>query len=831
MNRDRFLTGPLRWTSKGEALATWWLSTPLPRAELELDAQVNAHLHQQLFNAIAGHRFWIQGALTWTDAASVVDAMLAGVDLAKCPGWADSVEAAMDHIATLSLGRREFLLTIKLNLPTRQLLTAATKAAGNDVLEGLGMRPLPPSPAEYRWAMDKMAEIGNKIPAEFGARPATPAQIAWSKQRAAYPLAEPFGSPFLTDGSDDTMILENIGSLGVPHLDPSGALELSTAARGAAPVTRRWLRVSDDQGHSCVQARIVVSKIPRQLSWPDTEFLGRIDDHGVALDWTVTGVTRRKADALAKNRRSMAQLSDQAHQIDGSGDEAQAAPMTRVLTGARVLAEYNADLANDDNDSLCEVEPIVIATVAAEDAAQADDLAQQLVDRSSVIRWARPIGNETNQFEASQPGGVPNKELAAYRQITHSATMGTTSPITSHRLGDATGIPLGINTTSALQSLVLLEPYGLGADYRKKSPSMALAADQGGGKTSLAKTFFGHMIDRGAFGIATDTSPEAEWITFARSLGTSVSVIDFRDPEFSCDPLRCLPPDLAGPIAQSFLVTLLDLDAVGKEGQALAKMLRPSYLAQHRITSLGSLQHHLEDSTNPVTRELADRIGVFSDPDTATPMAASLFDADLRPAPVDAQVMIWRFYGIPLPTAAELAEEHLYRTLPVEKRLGRAAYALYARFARELCFRDPHAAAIQNCDEFHHQTSSPDSMRTHADFLRVGRHVNAFWCAQDQLASGFKDLRDLIRTRIVLRTTQPDAASDAADFLGRTIKENGEEAHDALVQKILADTEQGNGAGVMRDHTGQIGTIQTFLPFSEDRRRAADTAALAEEPV
>lgn len=837
---ERHIAGHLRWLEDGTVLASWRLNT-LPRPRNERSAGEVAREHTELWRAIAGHRFWLESLLIWTDPSEIANAMLAGVNLAASPAWADTTEAALDVLDQEGLGTRRHILTVQLKLPTKLMITASALAAANDAVEALSMSAIPPSPDLLAAAMTAATKIERALPKAFAPRRVTHAEVVWTRRHAwsrqMADLVDPDRAPELAEE-----LLEGAQGLGRIHLDPNGA-STGEYTKATAALRNRWIAVSDDRGATCYQSGLIISRIPRHMGWPDTEFLGRIDDSGVPVDLTITGIVRTASEALRKSENAMKQLGDQAAQVSGDGEgTAPAAHQVRVSDATQIAVDYAAELTR--GRTLVEVEPVLLVSVAADTPEACDRMAQDYMnaDVNRELGIVRPIGEEASMFWARQPGGIPSPSVNSYRQLSHSAGgIGQSALITSAELGDQTGIPLAINEGSALRSLVMIEPFGLGKDFKRKSPSMATVGDQGGGKTNFAKTFAGHMVDRGARFIATDTSAEGEWGTFTRSLNTSLEIVDFANPTCSIDPLRILSGNDGATVMQSFLSTLLDIDATGLQGRTLAKVLRPSYLTQHNLRSSGALMGHLASlKGNGLTkdgidataaREIAERVSVFTDLDDANGLAAVLFDPNLPPLDMDTQCQIWWMNAVQLPTEAEISNVKLFEQMSVEKRLGRAAYALYARFAQLVCTADENTPALQNVDEFHHMHSSPEAMQANAKFLRMGRHHMAFWHAQSQLPRDFMGLGDLIRTRVVLRLSTEEAALEAAAFLGKrsredATKESQEEADERyqLAREILAHNAPGNGAGMMLDHRGAIGSIQTLLPFTLERRNAASTA-------
>ena len=184
------------------------------------------------------------------------------------------------------------------------------------------------------------------------------------------------------------------------------------------------------------------------------------------------------------------------------------------------------------------------------------------------------------------------KQLRDYRQITKAASLATCGAITSSDLGTRNGFLFAINKTTALWSPVFMDLFG---DARHDlNPAFAVVGELGSGKSFAMNKIAGHCVDRGARLVATDNSSTREWLTFCQSLVAdhgnpiTISLCDVAAPTTSIDPLRILPPGEAGPVMQSFLITLLDIAATSIEGRTLAKILKPTYLKRHTIHSSGA---------------------------------------------------------------------------------------------------------------------------------------------------------------------------------------------------------------------------------------------------
>lgn len=825
---DRFLAGNLRWSADGSVLATWQL-TALMRPRIA-DVAAAVHLaHTELYRAVVGHDFVIQGLLTWTDEDSLIGKMIDGVDLESNPAWADECLAARVEFDDIPFARRRWYLTVKLKTSARSMVTSSARAGFNKVCETAGLTLLPPTADELRQARRKAQAIQNALPRVFQPRPATEAEMVWARlhaqARSSLDMVDPADSAEL---AEELLEVSGRAAVGEPFLDPNGLTDLDKPNLGtklAAPLQRRWLKVVTDTEATSYQVGLVLAKVPAAMHWPTSEFLGRIDDTGVPMDIAIAGTVKSRHTAMLANKRAMHNLNDQLEQVDQADASGS---LTRLFDAAQLVEEYQTELQRDPQE--VEVQPIIMVSTAASTPEGADELARDFIDADAwdEFTWARPVGAEEDIFWAMQPGQAISPQVKQYQQITASASLGATSALLSHDLGADKGIPFAINRTSGLESLVFLDLFGETRDKgRNVSPSLAIVGEQGGGKSSCQKTICSHYNDRGARFIATDNSDEREWITFAESCRTTAGIVDFADPTHSADPLRTMPAHMAGPVVQSFLSTLLDLNSMEGPGKTLGKVVQPTYLTEHKITSLGGLQRHLAAGCRfDHAEDLGDRIGAFSELDgQADSFGRAIFDPDLPALDMNSRAIVFGTSNVQLPSAKEVEIEHLYKSLPLSKRLGRAVYALIAVMAHQVCFADRSDEAIFNVDELHHLTTSTEATTSVAELIRFGRRGLAGCVLSSHDSDDFSSstLLGLIKNRLVLRTSDETIAGRAAHKMLGIDPDKDPEQHAAMVEDITKGLAEGNGAGIFRDSRQRLGRIQTLRPSNPVRRAAVDT--------
>lgn len=820
--------GHLTWTREGTVYASWSL-TPLPAGKTDDDLHFVASAHAALYRALVGKDALLRGQLVWTDPVAVVSRMVEGIDLYAHQAWAEECEATIDALADYPLGGRRWSLTVPLNARDwKQRARTIFRSATTELCDQLQLPTATPGDAEIAYYRQVALDLQQSLPATFQLRPLTVAEQIWglrlAQGRGSELLPDPHDTPELTG---QLWTMKGRAAVGEPVLDPAGLTDLDSprAKAFSAPLRRRWLKIVTDTGTAVYQAGLVLADPPAGgMASPGGEFLGRIDDIGVPLDVGIRFSVRSRHEALRRNKRGFNQLADQVDQVESSA--AFASLSASLQESARLLSEYNQRLSADVRE--VEVEPVVMVSIAGATGETVDELARAFQQHpiNHDFLWARPVGAEADLFWAIQPGGRMSTQLRDYRHLMPAEDFGAAAPLMTHQLGAATGPVLGINQTSPLLSLVHVDL--IGESERDFSPSIAFNAELGAGKSYAMKTVAGAEIDRGARGFALDGSRTREWATFASSLSTAPAIADVESPKVSMDPLRVLPLHRAGPVLQSFLSKLCDFSATGPEGRTLAKVVKPSYLAAHKIGSSQQMLAHLStDCDLPQARDIADRIGVFADPDMAGSLADIVFSADLPPIDLTATMTVIGTYGIKLPTTAELNTEHRYQRLPVEKLFGQAFFLLSTHYAYEVCFGDPDEPALFICDEAWRVTQSEEGAGICLEFVRDGRKVKAAsMFGLHDAANDFGDatIAGLIGYKVGMRHRSEGLARNSLRWLGFDAEERGDLLKQ--VQELSPQDDTGHvpierrGEAVMVDARGRLGFLKILGPAQPSREQA-----------
>lgn len=823
------IAGHVLWTRSGGPWALLRLH-PLPYGlRPEEDKRVVRALHAQLLRSLRGDAVLL-GLAAPIDATSVVSRMLDRIDVSRHRQWAQECDATLGRLAGLGLSERTFWLAAPLSRGAGTAMLSTLGAAAAEVGDQLGLPRWVPSNRQISEALAAADTLRLSLPAAFGARGASAAEMAWF---ATHAMRRGLPETPLPDGGEPTTDtwLRNGATRLSPVLDEGGASDAAAAGprRRLArinPLSRRYLKVTDGaapgtEPQASYQVMLTLDDVPAAgMSFPGSEFLGRLDESGVDADWAVRLTVRSAREASARIRRAVRDLSDQYDQRD-----AIVATGTHALDRAAAdLTDYERALTEDANEVACEA--TIVFTVAGPTAAEAQSQARRLAQyfTAAEYRLGQPVGAQETLWWAQQPGVPTTLAVRQLAQITTAANLSVAVPVSSVALGDRRGLLLGVNITDGRLGPVLLD-LEAAATEQDVSPAMAIAGSLGSGKSVTEKVVAGGIVDRGGRLLAVDRSQVGEWSRFAEAV-TDATVVSVLAPRVSLDPLRLFPGRPGARITQSFLATLLDITPSSDDGRLLADVLDPMYLAKYGLSGLGELTAHVaQDCDLPGAPRLASLLRSFARHDVARVVfEASLPVVDLVRCPA----VVFATTGVQLPTREELLNEHLFRQMRLERVFGRAVYALIMGIIRHVAFADPTEMVAIVLDEAHHVTASPEAEHELIELIRDGRKHKAATIlgSHDPLADfGNETLRGLIATRLVGRQSDPTLARRSLAWLG--LDPDDRALLDLLVRHTSpVDPATGTvapdrrGEMLMRDSQGRLGRVKVLLPASPARAEA-----------
>ncbi|WP_203338613.1 ATP-binding protein [Nocardioides limicola] len=825
----RNIAGHLMWTRSGSVWALWRLE-PLPYGYRPAKDKAEARvLHQALFRSLPGESL-VLGLCAGLEPAAVVERMIDGVDLARCPDWAAECVATLDTLDQIGIGQRIYWLAVPLSDPSgRDRAKESITAAFADLRDALGLPRAGLTQREVDRRMEQARKVEAMIPAPFRPVPATAAQMVWlhlhAQERGLFAdMAVPQSH---SDITDQLLTPRSGAALTDPLLDEGGQSDLDRRQlRNWNPLERRYLKVAQPHAvpgttTASYQSLLVLADVPDEgMLFPGSEFLGRVDESGLEVDWALRLTVRSSQQVAKENRRALNNLNEQFGQREGELSHG----LNTLERAASDLAEYAALL---DSDKLeVEAQATVVFAVAGPTPTAAADDARKLTSyfNDAGYRLAQPLGYQELLWWAMLPGAPSNKAVREFAQITTSKALSAAVPLASTELGDSRGSLLGVNISGGRTGVVLHDIAG--ASLRDVSGSIGIAGELGSGKSLLQKKLAGDVVDRGGQIVVPDRTAMGEWAFWASSV-TDAVVVDIADPAVSLDPLRMYGRVTGSRITQSFLTPLLNVAPASDRGALLAEVLAAEYLARHELTGLGDLVAHLESSCSLAgAGDLARLMRVFARRD----FGRVVFDNSLPPLTHDAPAVIIRTHTLELPNREELEVEHLFNQMRLEKVFGRACYALIAGLARQMCFTDRSRLGLFVVDEAHHLTSSPEGEREISDFVRDGRKHQAavILGSHDPEADfGSDTLRGLIPTRIQMRQRDRTLAKKGLRWLDMDPDDEG------LLEMLISDTspigpeavdEWRRGEAFIRDSSGNIGRIKVLAPSLPTRNEAVRTS-------
>ncbi|MBF6333532.1 ATP-binding protein [Nocardia transvalensis] len=828
-----FIDGNLRWTRSGVVYAEWLLSGIEYGYRGLDDKNLARTLHKLLLRSLPGESL-LMGICADLDPYAVVARMESGVDLDAHPAWAAECEATLDTLAEFRPGQRLYWLSVPLAHHTwRDRLSAAGRAAMISLTDLAGAPRQLPTPEQLAVRRHQAELIAANIPAYFRPVPVTPAQMAWLHQHnlqrglsmdldmppSRYPGREKtnaaFPAPLLDEGAQSDRPDHPWRARRIPTFSRVVKISQPSAVEPPPPSYQAILALADTPAGG--------------EDFPGSEFLGLADDlPGVDVDWAILLAVRGRDEVLKANQRALINLQDQYHQRSGELSHGH----SMLDAAAEDLAEYAAELEADHNEVEVQASFLFALGAPTEEAAAQNARALARTFDASHYRLVQPLGRQCDLWWAMTPGAPRPRMLDDYLQITTSTHFSGYVPLVSAEVGDTSGPLLALNISSPRVGVVHHDVASKsGSDV---SGSIGVCGNLGSGKSVFIKTVAGAFVDRGGQVVVVDHTQLGEYASWAKTI-TDATIVDPSQSSWSIDPLRVFAPRRGAEVAASILLPLLQIQPDDDFGLLLTSVLTADYRAAHGLLGGGlyELTEHLAtDCSDPCAPKLAKKLGVYRDQS----YAASLFSPDPPPLVTTSPAIVFRTHLVQLPSQSQIEQAHLFKELPLEKRVGRALYALIAHYARELCFGDPTTPAMYVLDECHRSTRSEEGLEVCIEFVREGRKENAFILLGSQdpdEGMGSETLRGLIPTKVAMRQQNLPLARKSLAFVGLDPDDPG------LLKELMEETSPvagkdpqtgreyvepaRRGEGYLRDAWGNVARIKVLPPSSPARRAAVMT--------
>lgn len=486
----RALAGNLMWTRSGSVWATWRL-TALPYGyRPDKDKHEARTIHQALIRALPGESLLL-GVSAGMDPAAVVEQMITGVDLENSPDWAAECEATLDTLDEIGIGQRMYWLALPLgDTSGKDRALEPWRAATADFRDTLGLPRAGVSAKEVARRAQQARKVVEGIPTLFQPTPATPAQMVWlhlhAQQRG---LFADFGLPESGDLVAEELITPRSGAaLTEPLLDEGGQSDGDRQERrNWNPLENRFLKVIQPSQpgtpQASYQSMLVLSDVPAEgMVFPGSEFLGRLDETGLEVDWAIRLNVRTSAQVSKQNRRALVNLNEQFGQREGELSHG----LSALDRAAEDLSEYARIL---DTDKLeVEAQATIVFAVAADNPTAVLDQSRKLADYlgAAGYKLQQPLGYQEDLWWSMIPGAPAGRVVREFAQITTSRALSAAVPLASTDLGDGRGSLLAVNISTGRPGAVLHDIAG--ASRRDVSGSMGIAGELGAGKALALDT-------------------------------------------------------------------------------------------------------------------------------------------------------------------------------------------------------------------------------------------------------------------------------------------------------------------------------------------------------
>lgn len=854
----RDLAHNLMWTTDGTCWATWRLKPESYGHRPVKEKQEVASWHRYLFRALDGQAL-ILGITVPMDSAGVVDRMLQDNDgnRVTTPAMIEEAHATLDLLDAdpydvpddpveirarrdpahpqfdtglrgVGLGQRVHYMAVPLSNQGSQFWSRPLDAAVARLKEALALPRAHPSQDQVRARLRQAERVAANIPAKFAPTPVGVAEQVW--------LARHMQSRGMLDMPPETaeeisdLVTTNGVVLPEPVLDPGAASD--DRDRVINPLRRRVLKVVSEKAPdqpASYQGLLVMTGTPSAgLTFPGSELFARLDEYAQHADWAIRLQVNPRDKTMRANRAAVRSINEQFHQRADETGEVQG--LHELEQASKEIREYQAQYSDDRLE--VEVEHTLVIAVGATDY----DSAQQQVDDlkatlgQSDFQFEQPVGSAADLWWSMHPGVATSSVVRAYSQYTTSTKFARLVPLISTRVGGSTGPIVALNISAQLRDVIHLDPAG----YAELdiNGSICATGENGGGKSTMAKTMCAHIVSRGGQLLAVDKDPDGEWAVFARALDQDTMIVDPLKPAWSMDPLRIMGDSVrqASIAAQAFFFTLLNLQSQGHAYNALQHALQETYLRTHKISSSMQLMDHLHSDQCDLAgaKDVAEALEIQA----GGIYGQLIFDEDLPPVNPSGNI-VWLTSELRLPTKADMDAGHLYSDMDPRKKFGRAYYRLMMSSARQFAFADSNRATVFVNDEAYDMYSNEENVADGEHFMRMGRRYSAMLLVMSHNPDDFGSdrLRELFKTRLAFRHTDKDAAQAAIRFLG--IAENDPE-FEAMVTTLRTDMSPVdlNAGGVpphrrgecfIKDAGGTVGDAKILLPARASLRRAVLT--------
>jgi hypothetical protein len=680
---------------------------------------------------------------------------------------------------------------------------------------------------------DLAAEMVAALPAVFLPKPASVEQIWWHWNYTASRGVWPHPLP---SGPCDPQASLPPSAFRPVYLDEAAAVQRGRRWRAARFETHALVRTyrepSDGVGDS-YQALLPLEDFPDSgIAWPRSALFKVLDDltrPGVTLDWTIHATFQPAEAAVAVSQNVITNITDQFHQRGrhaNTDDE-----LVRKLASGR---ELTSELKRGAAERGVNVAITLAVGAGSPDAVNGAVCTLTQVFRRQDIGFRRWRGGQATLWRAFNPGGE-GSALGEFRNPTTTERFAKFVPLLVAKLGNNTGVPLGMNLTSpGLRDVVLLDL--LNAPARDNGANLVICGSPGRGKSHIAKLLVWAWLRLGAGVHIFDPSESHEHQRALTDFDDKI-VIDLANPRISIDPLRIFPFENAAEHAVDHLLPLLGYAAVSRHAARLRTHLAPETREANGIGSIGRLIAYLRALRERRDGADDDLLVALEGLRTERHLRA-LFDEALPVADLTgAAAVIWNTATLQLPTVGEEYAAHLHHLTTPRQRAGQAIYGLAADLSQTIFVGRRDRPDVLVVEEAAPLTNSPGGQKCCNRIIRQGRKSwTGFVGISQHPIQDFAVLEDeFIDQRLCLGFKDPGLAQATLEWCGRDL-----ERHPELLRMYVENTspvvlvDHGDDVvdsrygRVIPGREGEAWYLDEFGGFGKVRLFEAPTARLAE---
>jgi hypothetical protein len=617
------------------------------------------------------------------------------------------------------------------------------------------------------------AEMVAALPAVFFPKPASVEQIWWHWNYTASRGAWQHPLPSTPHDPDASLP----GSAFSPvYLDEAAAALRGRRWRAARADTDAFVRTFRDSGDAVAdsyQALLPLEDFPDSgMAWPRAAIFKVLDDLTAAattLDWTIHATFQAADAAVASSQNVTANIRDQFRQRGrhaGSDDEL----IRKLASGRELTSELKRGSAERG---------VNVAIVVAAAAGSPDELTRAVATVTRTLRrqdigLRRWRGGQATLWRAFNPGTETTAALADFRNPTTTERFAKFVPVLAGKLGNNTGVPLGMNLSSpGLRDVVLLDL--LNAPDRENGANLVICGSPGRGKSHISKLLVWSWLLLGAGVHIFDPSEPREHQRALTDFDDKI-VIDLANPGMCIDPLRIFPYESAAEHAVDHLLPLLGYAAISRQAARLRAHLAAETRDGDGIGSLSQLIGFLRDLSDGRDSADDDLLVALQGLRTERHLRA-VFDDTLPVADLSrAAAVIWNTATLELPSVGEEYVAHLHHLTTPRQRAGQAIYGLAADLSQTVFFGRRDRPDVLVVEEAAPLTNSPGGQKCCNRIIRQGRKSwTGFVGISQHPIKDFAVLEDeFIDQRLCLAFKDATLAQATLQWCGRDLKRHPE---------------------------------------------------------